>query len=405
MHRKYQTGLQPACRTAPNVGTLRTLFALAVVFGHSWPSGIVFVGGRNAVQLFYVISGFLISYVLVEKKAYSKLRDFYANRYLRLYPIYFCVALLTFGAMLLLGIASSKPSSFWLVYENAPASADLLLILSNTFLFGQDWVMFSGVENNALVFARNFLQSEVVLYQGLIVPQAWTLGVELTFYLIAPLVLPRRKLIYLLLILSIGLRVYLINAGLGLKDPWTYRFFPTELALFLLGALSHQVLLPFYQKVLTRRLDMASNAATWLLIVLSIGFFLIPGKEVWKTLFLFAAFILLVPLAFLFQNRYRMDNWIGNLSYPVYIGHMFIILTCGFAMENMGIESKKVISVVCVMLTIGFAIGLNRWIGEPFEKIRCRIREAAKIPGVKASGSITGYGSTAFVIDKDDGAR
>lgn len=389
------------------MGTLRTLFALAVVFGHSWPSGIVFVGGRNAVQLFYVISGFLISYVLVEKKAYSKLRDFYTNRYLRLYPIYFCVALLTLGAMLLLDTVSPQPSSssFWRVYENAPASADLLLTLSNLFLFGQDWVMFSGVENDTLVFAGNFLQSEVVLYQGLIVPQAWTLGVELTFYLIAPWVLPKRKLIYLLLILSIGLRIYLINAGLGLKDPWTYRFFPTELALFLLGALSHQVLLPFYQKVLARRLDMASNAATWLLIVFSISFFLIPGKEVWKTFFLFAAFILLVPLAFLFQNRYRMDNWIGNLSYPVYIGHMFIILTCGYAMENMGIESKKIISVVCVMLTIGFAIGLNRWIGEPFEEIRRRIREAAKMPGAKVSGSITGYGSTAFVIDKDDGAR
>jgi peptidoglycan/LPS O-acetylase OafA/YrhL len=48
------------------MGTLRTLLAISVVFAHSF--GFVFVGGRNAVQLFYMISGFLISFVIVEKK-------------------------------------------------------------------------------------------------------------------------------------------------------------------------------------------------------------------------------------------------------------------------------------------------------------------------------------------------
>jgi peptidoglycan/LPS O-acetylase OafA/YrhL len=48
------------------MGMLRTIFAISVVFVHSY--GHVFVGGRNAVQLFYIISGFLISYVLVELK-------------------------------------------------------------------------------------------------------------------------------------------------------------------------------------------------------------------------------------------------------------------------------------------------------------------------------------------------
>jgi peptidoglycan/LPS O-acetylase OafA/YrhL len=315
---------------------------------------------------------------LVEKKAYAKLKDFYINRYLRLYPIYFCVALLTFAAINYLGLVSSKASPFFQVYANAPVSADLLLILSNLFLFGQDWVMFSGVENGALVFAKDFFKSEVVLYPGLIVPQAWTLGVELAFYLIAPFVLPHRKIIYLLLALSLGLRAYLISVGLGMKDPWTYRFFPTELALFLLGALSHQYLLPIYKRVLTRRLELYSNAATYFLIIFSAVFFLIPIPEVWKSVFLFAAFILLVPLAFLFQNRHRIDNWIGNLSYPVYIGHMFIILICGFFLEKIGIENKYLISIACVVLSIGFAIGLNKWIADPFESIRNKFRGTQK---------------------------
>ena len=74
------------------MGTLRTIFAIAVVLAHVWPGGPVFVGGQNAVRLFYIISGFLISFVLVERKSYPSVRSFYVNRYLRLYPVYVVVA-------------------------------------------------------------------------------------------------------------------------------------------------------------------------------------------------------------------------------------------------------------------------------------------------------------------------
>ena len=144
------------------MGTLRTLFAIAVVCAHSY--GYVFVGGRNAVQLFYMISGFLISYVLVEKKAYATVRSFYINRYLRLYPIYFVVALLSFLVL--------RPAGFFEVYRTAPAAADVLLVFSNITLIAQDWVMFSGVESSKLVFSAYFQKSEVALHAGLLLPQA-----------------------------------------------------------------------------------------------------------------------------------------------------------------------------------------------------------------------------------------
>ena len=75
------------------MGSVRTLLAVAVVFAHSY--GFIFVGGRLAVQLFYVISGFLISYILVEARTYCTVSNFYINRFLRLFPIYWCVALTT----------------------------------------------------------------------------------------------------------------------------------------------------------------------------------------------------------------------------------------------------------------------------------------------------------------------
>lgn len=356
------------------MGTLRTLFAIAVVLAHSY--GFVFVGGKNAVQLFYMISGFLISYVLVERKVYKNTRSFYLNRYLRLYPIYFVVALLSLVAFVFASVIGNEVN-FFKVYRDAPYAANILLVFSNATLFFQDWVMFSAVESKELVFSANFLKSDVVLYPALLVPQAWTLGVELTFYLMAPFILVRKNVLLLLLVLSIAVRAYLLYIGLGKSDPWTYRFFPAELALFLLGALAHQVLLPFYRKTLLGGglFETYAKVATYIMIAITLMYWLIPIRETIKTIVLFSVFLLLMPLTFVFQAQRRWDKWIGDLSYPIYICHMLIIFIVTLVLGRFGITDKLLISAIVVAVTVGFSITLNTFIGGPVEALRGRFRE------------------------------
>ena len=353
------------------MGCLRTIFAISVVFVHSW--GHVFVGGRNAVQLFYIISGFLISYVLVESRKYPFLKDFYINRALRLYPIYSVVAFSTLVALFMQYIFIDMPSLFK-VWDESPLSAKVLLLISNIFLFGQDWVMFSAIKDGHLIFSENFQNSEVLLAGGLLVPQAWTLGVELTFYLIAPFVVSSRKVMYLLLIDSIALRLTLIKIGIGMNDPWNYRFFPTELALFLVGALSHQILYPLYKKVFVSKIDLVSNLSTYFLIIFSLFFFVLPIPGIYKNLFLFASFALLLPFTFVFNNKNKWDRYIGDLSYPIYIGHMLVIIIVTNIMSIFPIHDKKIFAFICVFFSILFAVFLNKCIGIPVEKIRNRFR-------------------------------
>lgn len=359
------------------MGTLRTLLAIAVVLVHSY--GFVMVGGRNAVQLFYMISGFLISYVLVERKVYKDTISFYINRYLRLYPIYFVVAALSLFTYVFDSIIGKDMAFFFKVYRDAPITANLLLVFSNATIFLQDWVMFAGVERNALVFTSDFSKGEVILFPALIVPQAWTLGVELAFYLVAPFILARRSVLLVLLALSIALRVYLVYIGLGQRDPWSYRFFPTELAFFLLGALSHQILLPYYRKVLQQRgqIEIYANIATYALIAIVLVYALILVAEAIKTAALFAVFLVLMPLTFMFQSKNRWDRWIGDLSYPIYICHMVVILIVAMVLGRVGITDKVIVSATAVVCSIGFSIALNRYVGGPVESLRDRFRANA----------------------------
>ena len=355
------------------MGTLRTIFALSVLFSHS--IGFVFVGGQNAVRLFYVISGFLISFILVEKKSYLNVGSFYLNRYLRLFPVYISVAALSLIAFIIKSLIGSE-SNIFKIFQEVPYSAFLLLIFTNISIFLQDWIMFCGVEDDSLVFTAKYFESSIVLYQGLLIPQAWTLGVELEFYLIAPFILTRINTLLLLLLLSLLLRIFLIHVGLGASDPWQYRFFPAELALFLAGALSHQVLLPFYKKIISsERLDSFVDASTYALIFLTLAYWLIPLDELIKSIFLIAIFILFVPFTFIYQSKRNWDKWVGDLSYPIYISHLLVFNTTTFIFARMGYSDEIKITLFTILFTILFATGLNYYVANPIEALRHKIRK------------------------------
>lgn len=356
------------------MGMLRTLFAISVVLAHT--GLFAFIGGKYAVQLFYMVSGFLISHVLVEKNVYPSPLRFYANRFLRLYPVYFAISILTFcwfGIRSLYG-ESSLPLQ---ICESLPPLLCGLLTLANSTLLGQDYMFFIAVDGVDISFTTNYLKSDIVLVQGLWIPQAWTLSVEIAFYLIAPFLLTRMRLLLLVLVASLALRGYLLYIGLGTSDPWSYRFFPTELALFLLGALAHQVGLPIYRLYIKpENLERLARVATYFLIVITVTYSFLPFDFRFKTLALFGSFLVLFPLTFIYQSSRNWDSYIGKLSYPIYICHMLIIeliSTIFFSMESRH-KSSLEFSVVVVLLSVVMSVAINQFIERPIEALRVRFR-------------------------------
>ncbi len=100
--------------------------------------------GSQAVQMFYIISGFYMGMVLSSR--YSKPHVFYVSRFLRIFPPYWLVLAATF----VLGMAGGLFFNRWLMlrtYVNHPFEHNgmvgiLLSVLVNLTLIGQDWLMF-----------------------------------------------------------------------------------------------------------------------------------------------------------------------------------------------------------------------------------------------------------------------
>lgn len=310
-----------------HMGLIRLLLAISVITAHSNPIfGFNFIGGQIAVEIFFMISGFYMALILTEK--YNKKSDyrlFISNRFLKIYPTYWLILILCFIYRLVLShFNPNSPDIFAFFNSNYHLNpfSFLFLLIPNFTIFGLDLGLFFGLNltTGALFFTSNFRQFSPPLYDFNLIVQAWTLSLELMFYILAPF-LNRLKNQYLFLImsLSLGLRFFLYSQGLN-HDPWTYRFFPTELIFFLSGIIMYR----FYQYIKTK--DFKKISIFCFLFYFSFLFYyqFLPHERT-KQLIIFIFSFILIPFIFNLFKKNKIDRFIGELSFPVYLSHFLII--------------------------------------------------------------------------------
>jgi len=352
------------------MGTLRLILAISVVLTHtSYIFGFGLVGGQVAVQAFYIISGFYMALVLNEKYIgiNSSYKLFISNRLLRLFPIYWVVLLITLLSSIVAYIISSgdsfgKIQVYFEFFDSMSVGTLLFLVFSNITLLFQDVVMFLGLDtiSGNLFFTSNFKDTSPELHQFILIPQAWTISVEIIFYLIAPfLVRKKLRLILILILISILLRYLLTINGFS-HDPWSYRFFPTELVFFLLGIVAYHIYIKI-KPLKIKNYYLYMIYAFVLLFTFSYSFIqtnlIIP--------YLITIF-LSIPFIFILSKKWKKDRYIGDLSYPIYISHMFII----YAVMYLKIPLVGGQGLVVTFITIIFSIFLNEFVAKKIEKIR-----------------------------------
>jgi len=138
---------------------LRCIAVLCVVWSHG--PGLLFLAhfGYAGVQLFFAISGFLITTLLLRERTRTgsiSLRDFYARRALRIFPLYYTLFFVYLGAVFAFERHQPRGVEF---LSNAPYIAT----------FTSNWRMSDNL--------------------GVILGHTWSLAVEEQFYLLWPMLL------------------------------------------------------------------------------------------------------------------------------------------------------------------------------------------------------------------------
>ncbi len=360
------------------MGILRLILAITVVIAHSNSLfGFRFTGGLVAVETFFIISGFYMSMILDKKYtgkgSYSL---FLSNRFLRLYPMFWVVLLLTIFISIMSYVIHSdwlRLSAYIQHYDLITLDTLIFQIITNIVIFGQDLVMFIGVdpESGSMYFSQDFRTTYPRFHHFLLVPQAWSLGVEVLFYLIAPYIV-RRSNLFVITLLSVSLliKIYTYIVLELNHDPWSYRFFLSELHLFLLGTVSYRLYCVYkiHQSIfLGRKL---TNIVVIVLFLIVIFFPYIPqigSKSVTNYIFYFYC-CLSIPFLFDLSKSSKIDSRIGELSYPVYITHILIISCVTLYSSMLGWEEYK--GELSILLTVIVSYLLVRMISDPIEKIR-----------------------------------
>jgi peptidoglycan/LPS O-acetylase OafA/YrhL len=356
------------------MGLIRFLLAIAVIVSHNINLfGLTFIGSEVAVQGFFIISGFYMGLILNEKYSKKKYFLFISNRFLRLLPMYWAIVLLMIVISIMWYNFSDTGNRLFFDHFFQPdiqpsITTWIAIFFSNIFMVFQDMFLFLGISpNGSLEFISNFSTAEEPLANFLIVSPAWTVGLELAFYFLVPFIINfKTAYIVFLGIFSLGLRLILYNYDYDF-DPWTYRFFPFEILFFLVGILCFRFYTFLKQKKVNNRL---STFMFFLLIGYIIVFQFIPVHIVCKEITFFFLLFVCIPFIFIKLKDSKLDHFIGEFSYPMYLSHVFISIVIGIFNSKYFYFSKQISDIITILSTIFFSFIIIRVISNPIEKWR-----------------------------------
>jgi peptidoglycan/LPS O-acetylase OafA/YrhL len=376
------------------VGLIRTLLAISVLITHSEPIfGVRLLNGDMAVTCFYVVSGFLITLILSEK--YSDLRAFYVNRALRIYVPYWSAALLSLVIFSIINNPGHSP----IVASGLALDANGALLLlwstiSNLTLVGTDLLRYVSVSGDFSIAFPSFMHGGVAGGQGLIlVPQSWTLALELQFYVLAPF-LARFRVRWLLL-LTVALlinRDFLFDLMREKRYPFDdAAVFPMQLQYFLLGALGYHAFRMLRAVKLPERVKLgvgwAAGAAAIVLIFTAEK--ALHGHDRRDYDVFYIAFAVLVPFVFYLSKGWKFDSKLGEYSYPIYLFHFAInalFFTTSHPDDRMLFghwQGEMVLLVTAIVCTVYIQV-----VDKPVQRVRKRIASRSRaepVPPIAAA--------------------
>ena len=362
----------------PDIDGLRAIAVLAVVLFHAFPSSLR--GGFIGVDIFFVISGFLISTIIyenVKNKTFS-FKDFYSRRVRRIFPALLVVISVTFG----FGFFILSADEF---NQLGKLVASGIGFVANLVLWSESGYFDAATETKPLL-------------------HLWSLGIEEQFYIIWPLLLifawnKKVNLFFvtiLILILSFTLNIFNIKA-----DPVGTFYSPlTRIWELLFGSLLAWIMVFKKDKFLNisnninsllLKIKIFSNADEKFLLsnILScigiflfvIGFVCITKESIfpgfWALIPVLGTVLVIMAGPQAWINEKILSNkisvWFGLISFPLYLWHWPLLSYGRIYYDKMPPEGFR---WVVVLLSILLAWLTVKYIEKPFRysKYQTRIK-------------------------------
>ena len=308
------------------MGLVRLFLAVCVIATHSaYLFGYPLIDGNTAIEVFYVLSGFLIS--LVINRVYkSRTRDFYMNRITKIYPAY--IAALLFSLLWFRFVYNShhNPFSSFKELDFADATNLLYILVINLLLLGTDTTRYTTIGADDTLNFLDFANSKGSgAHNLLFVPQAWTISIELLFYLLAPFLVRNRNKAFLLwiLILLLVVEKSALSRFNALNIPIQSESISIfQIKFFLIGAFAAI----FVKELKINSLKPRNSVLYYIQYTFFFLFVIILGYQISFSPLL-GLFILMAASTFILPKLYsvslntRWDKYLGDLSYPCYIFH------------------------------------------------------------------------------------
>lgn len=329
-----------------------------------WPSPFITHLGSNAVVFFFVLSGFLITHLLLQESrslGQFSISAFYKRRAIRIWPLYLLMVFFAFG------IGAIHWPIFFL--PNQPDWG------SNQHFLEKCYFFFSP--NIALLFIPAI---------GM-VAHLWSIGVEEHFYLFWPWflrIVKKNKNIILTfgatwILIKIMLKLIITQFQLPLQSIALYFIFNKFECMALGGYLAY-----ILQDEGSKPKSFLKKNLSWLMTVNVLLYFLatylLPEKWANFNYLLVAGFsgLLLLKVMQSHEKSFLNHPWInrlGNASYAIYMVHFPVLLvilntqyptghssTLGW-LQNIGLYSQA----MGYSLLLGMA--LHHWIELPLKKL------------------------------------
>ena len=333
----------------PALDGLRFLAVFLVIFYHS---GFENVPGGNGVMLFFVLSGFLITWLLLkenESNGRISLKGFFKRRVLRIFPAFYAYAFLTLSFLVVTG-------------RNVP----WMHAISSLLYFSNYYSAFHPDSNNAF-------------------SHTWSLAIEEQFYLFFPLLfllfcrnLKHLKIAIVGIIFATWIWRVVLVFGFNASGGYVYSAFDTRLDNLLIGCLLAVVLRE--RSLVWLWSALLKNAlvplATFLLLAVSIYFCL--NNVTYKSTVGFAvepvlmAVLIAQMMTFSGSGFWKWLDWrpvkfLGLLSYSLYLYQQ---LTTSFVADQMA-DYPVVVRVAATVLMTVFAAAVSYYLVEmPFLKLK-----------------------------------